>query len=69
MSIGSLYTLAEAKDITGEQRHLITFLINDRRIPTRLVGMAKVLDEQGLEQLKAAIAEYRAKADASAVVA
>lgn len=61
MSIGSLYTLGQVRDITGEDRNLITFLLRDRQIPTLKIGMAKVLDDRGLDMLREAIAEYRAK--------
>ena len=61
MSIVTIYTLNDARRITGENRNLITFLIQERGIPIRTVGMAKVLDSDGLKFLIEAIAEYRAK--------
>lgn len=66
MSIASLYTLNDAKRITGVNRNLITFLIVDKQIPTQLVGKAKVLDDEGLELLRSAIADYRAKGASAA---
>jgi hypothetical protein len=61
MGLIRFYTLGEAKEITGEDRGLITYLIRDRQIPTVRIGMAKVLDRDGLRLLEGAIAEYRAK--------
>lgn len=69
MSIATIYTLNDAKRITGENRNLITFLINEKEIPVRTVGMAKVLDDAGLKLLKKAIAEYRAKSEGSTAAA
>jgi hypothetical protein len=61
MSLEKLVTLSDVEFETGESRHLINFLIRDREIPFRLVGMAKVLNEEGLELLKAAISDYRSR--------
>jgi hypothetical protein len=57
----AIYTLAEAKELTGVARHLITYLIQDRKIPFRMVGIAKVIDEAGLDRLKEAIVDYQSK--------
>lgn len=69
MSIGSIYTLSEAKRLTGEDPNLITFLIRERQIPTTPVGRAKVLDDRGLELLRQAIAEFHAKVGTAAPTA
>jgi hypothetical protein len=64
MALKNFHILKEVQAATGESRHLINFLMRDRQIPFRLVGKAKVLDEEGVELLKRAIAEYRAKPEA-----
>jgi hypothetical protein len=68
MSIASIYTLADAQKVTGANRNLITYLIQDRQIPVKLVGIAKVLDEDGLSRLKEAIDDYNAKSERRAPV-
>jgi hypothetical protein len=62
MATEALYSLNEAQRRTGENRNLITFLVQDRGIPVVLVGRTKAIDHDGLVALKRAIAEYRAKA-------
>ena len=66
MSISSIFTISEAQRQTGESRHLINYLLRDRQIPVINIGVAKVLDEDGLERLKSAIAEYRSKPEPAA---
>lgn len=61
MAPARLITLADAAFETGESRHLINFLIRDREIPFWALGMAKVLDEEGFDLLKAAIRNYQGK--------
>lgn len=61
MDIVSLYTLSQVQQITGANPNLITYLIRDRQIPYRSIGKAKVLDNDGLRQIRRAIAEYEAK--------
>lgn len=63
---GRLYTLRDAKALTGENINLITFLVRERQIPARRVGRAIVLDAKGLEKLKVALADYRAKPEPAA---
>lgn len=58
-----IHTLTKAQELTGESRHLINFLIRDRRIPVRKVGPSWVLDNQGLDALKQALADYRSKGE------
>lgn len=66
MSISSIFTIYEAQRQTGESRHLINYLIRDRQIPVVNIGVAKVLDDQGMEQLRRAIADYRSKPEPAA---
>lgn len=66
--VAALYTLGEAQDLTGESRHLINFLLRDRQIPVRQIGMAKVLDEAGFQRLVLAIADFKAKTGACVLV-
>lgn len=63
MELGSIHQIKDVQDETGESRHLINFLIRDRQIPFKVVGTAKVLNDEGVRLLKDAIAEYRSKAE------
>lgn len=60
-----VYSLNDAADETGEDRNLITFLVQDRQIPHRVMGRTKVIDAEGLRMLREALADYRSKAAAS----
>lgn len=62
MSVTSgLYSLVEACRLLSEHRHLVTFLVKDREIPTRQVGRALALDDEGLDRLRAELAAWHAK--------
>jgi len=63
MSIGEIYTLTDIRKTTGESQNLLTFLLRDRQIPHRVVGTAKVMDENGKAMLLQAIADYNSKAE------
>lgn len=67
MSIGTIYTLTDVRKMTGESQNLLTFLLRDRQIPHRLVGSAKVVDEDGKAMLLGAIADYNSKAELTSV--
>lgn len=61
MRTKTIHSLTDIQVETGESRHIINFLVRDRQIPFELVGNAKILHEEGRNQLLRAIAEYRAR--------
>lgn len=61
---GTYYRLREVQALTEESRHLINFLIRERNIPLTVIGRTKLVDEDGLRQLKNALAEYHGKPEA-----
>jgi hypothetical protein len=63
MSLATIYTMGDIEEMTGASRPLIRFLLADRQIPLRVVGRSKVVDSDGLELLKQAIADYQSRAD------
>lgn len=55
------YSLNRAARVLEADRNLVTFLVRERQIPAQVVGKAKVIDDAGLDMLRDALADYRAK--------
>jgi predicted HTH domain antitoxin len=59
--MAAVYSLNKAARILDADRNLVTFLVQDRQIPTVFVGKAKAIDEAGLDRLRRELAAYHAK--------
>lgn len=57
----ALYSLNRAARLLDADRNLVTFLVQDRQIPTQFVGRAKAIDDAGLDRLRRELAAYHAK--------
>lgn len=59
--MGAVYSLSKAARLLGVNRQLITFLVQDRQIPVRVVGKAKAIDSASLARLRAELVAYKSK--------
>lgn len=58
------YSFSDASQELGIPWHLVGYLVRDRQIPTRRGRKnARELNEAGMQRLREALAEYRAKPD------
>jgi excisionase family DNA binding protein len=62
MSVGCVYTFSEAARLLGCHHPLVGFLVTERGIPHGRAGRQKLLDEAGLDAVRAALSAYRQKA-------
>lgn len=65
--MAAVYSLNKAARVLDADRNLVTFLVQDRQIPTQFVGKAKAIDDAGLAQLRRELTAYHAKAKRKAV--
>jgi excisionase family DNA binding protein len=62
MSVGCVYTFSEAARLLGCHHPLVGFLVTERGIPHGRAGRQKLLDDAGLDAVRAALLAYRQKA-------
>jgi predicted HTH domain antitoxin len=66
--MAAVYSLNRAARLLDADRNLVTFLVQDRQIPTQFVGKAKTIDEAGLDRLRQELVAYHAKYTRKAAV-